>query len=278
MGISLTGAQRAEFESVGHLRLREASAPEAAIRLQERMWAELADDFGIDRGDPGTWRQPMQSLRRAKRDPLQGAVATDRLLGAIGALLGPIGWRPPSNWGVVLVTFPDRRPGEWTLPTTGWHFDFELDRNSTSLGGLFVFTFYSTVEARGGGTLIVEGSHRLLRRFHAELSPDERRAPHRELRRRLLRFDPWLRDLTGAGPTPPGNRIETFMREAREVRGIPLRVAELTGQPGDAILCHPLMLHAASQNRAETPRFMRSQRICEEHADALLVRPEAATR
>jgi ectoine hydroxylase-related dioxygenase (phytanoyl-CoA dioxygenase family) len=34
------------------------------------------------------------------------------------------------------------------------------------------------------------------------------------------------------------------------------------GEPGDVVLCHPLILHVAAQNASDTPRFMRSQRIC----------------
>lgn len=160
MDASLTDGQMSIFERKGYLRLPEAFAPEAAIQLQERMWTELREDFGIDRCDRRTWWQPMQSLHRAKRDPLQSAVTSDRLISAIRALLGPVRWRVPSNWGVVLVTFPNPGSGDWSLPTAGWHFDFELHRNAISLGGLFMFTFFSVVEARGGGTLIVEGSHR----------------------------------------------------------------------------------------------------------------------
>jgi len=263
MDAYLTDEQMGIFERKGYLYLSEAFAPEAAIQLQERMWTELREDFGIDRCDRRTWWQPRQSLHRAKRDPLQCAVASDRLLGAISALLGPVRWRVPSNWGVVLVTFPNPGSGDWSLPTAGWHFDFELHRNVTSLGGLFVFTFFSVVEACGGGTLIVEGSHRLLRQFHAELSPAEQQEPHRLVRRRFLRFDPWLKALTGTGPAPE-DRIAYFMQETREVRGVPVRVVELTGKPGDAVLCHPLILHVAAPNQLEVPRFMRSHRICEE--------------
>ena len=146
----LTTEQIAAFERHGYVRLREAFAHEAALRLQERMWAELREDFGIDRNDRHTWWQPLRSLHRVKRDPLQSAVATDRLIGAIDTLLGPVRWRVPSNWGLVLVTFPDHKRGEWSLPASGWHFDAELHRNATSLAGLVVFTFFSVVEPACG--------------------------------------------------------------------------------------------------------------------------------
>ena len=258
---ALSPEQVAAFEEHGHLRLGEAFSREIALQLQQRMWAELQEDFGIGRDDRRTWYQPRRSLRGAKWDPLQGAIATERLVGAIDALLGPVPWHMPSNWGVVLVTFPDQTEGEWTLPTSGWHYDFDIRDNATSLSGLIVFTFFSAVEPRGGGTLIVEGSHRLLRRFGEGLSPDDRRGDHRQLRRRFLQHDPWLNALAGGGPAPH-DRIGHFMGATQEVQGIPVRVTELTGQPGDAVLCHPLMLHVSAANRSDTPRFMRSQRIC----------------
>lgn len=258
---ALSAAQMAAFEERGHLRLREVFPRDVALQLQQRMWAELQADFGIDSENRDTWYQPQRSLRGAKWDPLQRAIATDALVGAIDALLGPGRWQLPTNWGVVLVTFPDRTRAEWTLPTSGWHYDFDLHDNATAPSGLQVFTFFSSVASRGGGTLIVEGSHRLLRRFSESLSPDERRSDHQALRRRFLRHDPWLRALAGARSAPE-DRIGYFMRETREVMGVPVRVVELTGEPGDATLCHPLMLHVSAPNLSDTPRFMRSQRIC----------------
>jgi hypothetical protein len=258
---ALSPAQVAAFEERGHVRLAGAFPPKVALQLQQRMWAELQEYFAIDREDRDTWCQPQRSLRGAKWDPLQRAIASDSLVGAIDEVLGPARWKLPTNWGVVLVTFPCRTRDEWTLPTSGWHYDFDLHDNASSPSGLLVFTFFSAVGARGGGTLIVEGSHRLLRRFAESLSPNERRAEHQVLRRRFLRHDPWLRALTEAGGAPR-DRIGYFMRETQEVRGVPVRVVELTGDPGDAILCHPLMLHVSAPNQSDTPRFMRSQRIC----------------
>ena len=263
---ALSDEQRTAFHEQGHVRLRAAYPREVALRIQANMWAELLEDFGIDESDRGTWYQPRRSLRRAKWDPLQAAIATDVLVGAIAALLRPASWRLPTNWGAVLITFPNRSRDDWGVPSDGWHYDFDAHENATSVRGLTVFTFFSTVEPRGGGTLIVEGSHLLLRRFVSSLPPDERRSDHQALRRRFLRHDPWLRALTGVAEPPP-DRIRRFMQEG-EAGTVPLRVVELTGDPGDVILCHPLMLHVSAQNGASVPRFMRSQRICAEGPNA----------
>jgi hypothetical protein len=47
------------------------------------------------------------------------------------------------------------------------------------------------------------------------------------------------------------------MESETVVEGVPLRVVELTGEPGDMVFCHPLMVHTAAPNRGLWPRFMR---------------------
>jgi hypothetical protein len=62
--------------------------------------------------------------------------------------------------------------------------------------------------------------------------------------------------LTGQAPSP-ADRIAAFMDRETNVEGVPLRVVELTGEPGDMVFCHPLMVHCSTQNRGTRPRFMR---------------------
>jgi ectoine hydroxylase-related dioxygenase (phytanoyl-CoA dioxygenase family) len=45
------------------------------------------------------------------------------------------------------------------------------------------------------------------------------------------------------------------MDRAAHVDGVDVRAVELTGEPGDVILMHPLMLHAGSRNCAAVPRL-----------------------
>ncbi|MBY0276392.1 phytanoyl-CoA dioxygenase family protein [Candidatus Binatia bacterium] len=258
---ALTAEQRASFAERGWLRLCEAFPRAAALQLQERLWDELREVHGIVRERRETFHQPRATLRCAKRDPLQHVIASEVLLGAIGELLDALPWRVPSNWGIVLTTFPDRTSAAWDVPASGWHYDFDLLENAPAPRGLQVFTFLGSVVARGGGTLVVEGSHRLAARFVESLSADDRTLDHQTLRRRFLRHDPWLRALTGREPAT-GDRVAQLMGSRHVRDGSALRVVELTGEPGDAILCHPLLLHVASRNAAEQPRFMRSQRIC----------------
>jgi hypothetical protein len=62
--------------------------------------------------------------------------------------------------------------------------------------------------------------------------------------------------LTGLAPSP-ADRAAAFMDGETTVEGVPLRVVELTGEPGDMVFCHPVMVHCVNQNRGARPRFMR---------------------
>ena len=65
---------------------------------------------------------------------------------------------------------------------------------------------------------------------------------------------PWLRDLWS--PPAGGDRIARFMRDGAVLAGVDLRVVELTGAVGDAVVFHPWLFHAPSPNRAREPRMM----------------------
>ncbi len=51
------------------------------------------------------------------------------------------------------------------------------------------------------------------------------------------------------------------MERGHALRGVTVRVRELTGRRGDVFLCHPWLLHAASANAGTAPRFARSKHL-----------------
>jgi hypothetical protein len=66
------------------------------------------------------------------------------------------------------VHFP--RPGApWLLPARSWHADYGWDFYPEPLFGVKVFAFVAEVGPRGGGTLVITGSHRVTARFAAAL-------------------------------------------------------------------------------------------------------------
>jgi hypothetical protein len=74
------------------------------------------------------------------------------------------------------------------------------------------------------------------------------------LRKALGAAHPWLRDLWSR-PTG-GDRIARFMRDGAVVDGVGLRVVELVGEAGDAVVFHPWLFHAPAPNRGLEPRMV----------------------
>jgi hypothetical protein len=77
--------------------------------------------------------------------------------------------------------------------------------------------------------------------------------------RTSLAAHPWLRGLWKPGDD--GDRIQRYMNDGTIIDGVPLRVIELTGEPGDVILMHSDTFHAAAPNRLTEPRMMLTEII-----------------
>jgi ectoine hydroxylase-related dioxygenase (phytanoyl-CoA dioxygenase family) len=134
----------------------------------------------------------------------------------------------------------------WTLPT-GWHTDSPR-LPSGERPGVQIFTFLEPVEAGGGGTLVVAGSHRLLNDGLARKPKDVNR---------LLRQQHFFRDLYAGRWRPTAQHA----LPCGQIGDVPLRVVELTGRPGDVWITDLRALHAPAPNAAEQPRIMVTHRF-----------------
>nr|WP_238345282.1 phytanoyl-CoA dioxygenase family protein [Actinopolymorpha cephalotaxi] len=169
---------------------------------------------------------------------------------ALDDLLGAENWQRPRRWGRPLVTFP-QSGDSWDVPYTSWHTD---GLGSTDdIQAVTIFTFLAPVRPGGGGTVVVAGSHRLVRQTVAAVGPDARLRSS-ELKARLASQDEWLRDLWTQGTVD--DRRRRYLHDGAVVDGVPLHVAELTGEPGDVILMNSRSLHAPAPNVSDTPRMM----------------------
>jgi hypothetical protein len=251
---TLTPADIRRFERDGYVIVRQAFSPDDGQDMERRWWRELAEAHGIRRDDRSSWRRLPGDLKAAKRDRSQAKILTSRVRGVLDDLLGPGAWPTPRDWGRPLVTFPE--PGAWDVPTALWHWDNVCDLHLDRPRALFAVAFIGSVAPRGGGTLILSGSPRLLIQQAQRLPAGRRPGSITEERDRFHRSEPWLMALTGQAPSP-ADRIAAFMAGETIVDGVPLRVVELTGEPGDMVFCHPLMVHCAAPNRGTWPRFMR---------------------
>lgn len=235
---------RDHFEEHGYVRLDRAFA-ETAPGMAAALWAELSRRHGIERARPATWTvvepRGLGGLR-----PAFAALATPAVVAAIDELAGAD--RPePFSWGDPLVTFPEA--GGWDVPAGGWHLDFPA-RSALRLKWL---GYLEPVAAGGGGTVVLDGSHRLVANLLRDLNPaDPGRSP--AVRDAIFGAHPWLRDLRRPGD--PAGRIARLMRQGADIDGVRARVVELTGEPGDVVFLHPHLFHAPAPNRSAAPRLM----------------------
>jgi hypothetical protein len=253
----LSDVQKSEFEQVGVVRLTEVFSESAAQRMCQQVWDLLAKKYGIRPDDPATWtlRQPtgFQALTRSRAFDL---IAGRLLVNALDQILGDHAWREPEHWGAPLVTFPGHAP-EWQVPHNHWHLDFPARGRTHPLPGVRILAFITPAASRGGGTLVVEGSHTLVARLVTVGGAGQGHST--EVRRVLARVSKWFRDLWSDGDNH--ERIQRFMIAGGVVDDVPVRVIELTGSPGDIILMHPWALHAPSPNCGTTPRIMVSHSV-----------------
>jgi hypothetical protein len=251
---TLTSADIQRFERDGYVVVRQAFPRADGLAMERQWWSELEEAHGIRRDDRTSWHQITGDLKAAKRDPLQARILTGRVRGVFDDLLGESAWSPPRNWGRSLVTFPGR--GTWEVPARHWHWDNPCELHLDHPRALFVVSFIGSVGPQGGGTLILSGSPRLLIQQERRIPASQRHGLGAMPWERFHRSHPWLMALTGLAPSP-ADRIAAFMDTETIVDGVPLRVVELTGEPGDMVFCHPVMVHCVAPNRGARPRFMR---------------------
>jgi hypothetical protein len=223
--------------------------------MVEAVWAGLATR-GVERGRRDTWPVGLvsknQGLRKGRVfDAFGTAPATVAL---VDGLLGPGHWHDEAAWGPALVTFPE--PGPWVVPHKVWHLDLPGRGDPDRQHVVRLFGYVSDVVPGGGGTLVVEGSHELVRRMVAA-APGRDAGSSSEVRKRLVAEHPWFRALCSeAGKAGAGGRVRQFMTDGDEIDGVRVRVAELTADAGDVVVMQPWTMHNFSMNCADEPRFM----------------------
>ena len=142
--------------------------------------------------------------------------------------------------------------GKWEVPRSIWHLDMP---RSAAMGapGPEMFTFVNKVEPKGGGTLVLAGSHHLLN--------DVEYLSSKNVKRRLKRHT-YFRELTGKGVDDRSR----FMEEVGNIDNVPVKVVELTGDPGDVYFVDLRLLHSLGANTSDQPRMMIAQRMPKQEA------------
>lgn len=196
----------------------------------------------------------LQKIRRGDPPPSESPV----IHAALEGIFGSGQWRPPRDWGQALVSFPTSTP--WGLPAHVWHLDHSYHYPRERIWGINLFLFVADTRPRGGGTLVVKSSHRVVDRFVGSVDG----LAHKKmkvLRKQFNARSPWFTELSDTKAPPADDRVTRFMDTDTEVDGVPVRVEELTGRAGEAILCHPWLVHCGSPNTGDEPRMTRACRV-----------------
>lgn len=250
------------FRTTGLLHLQQAVGAEVLEPMVDRVWQLMAQQ-GLSRDDPGSWAtvdayfgirgvQKLQHLRNESHGPEQVPVVRD----ALDQIFAGQRTRA-DHWGQALVTLPVM-DADWLLPGNVWHFDHRC-RRPGEISGVNVFLLMDDVLPGGGGTVVLRNAPLLMDAYLAQCQPDDDSLSAQN--KRFLRFDPWLTGLKCDQTARSLKRNEIYMNTDTEVRGVPVRIVELTGGAGDVFVTHPALLHAPAMNVGSRPRLMRTQRI-----------------
>ncbi|MCF6525261.1 phytanoyl-CoA dioxygenase family protein [Streptomyces sp. JJ36] len=224
----LSEEQVETFVRDGFVALRGVVPAELAEQCQDALWKAVQAVAGCKREDPATWDRPVVRLDQLASEPFRAAAGQPALHEAFDQLVGQGRWQPLRALGTWPVRFPsEEEPGD-----DGWH----LEASFAGQAG------ENRVNLRSRGRAL------LLLFLFSEIGPDD--APTRVRTGSHLDVPPLLADAGEEG------------REWFELCGeaVPASadrpVALATGSPGDVLLCHPFLVHAAQPHRGTVPRFL----------------------
>ena len=259
----LTHEERETFTDWGFVKI-EGLIPREVVDPIREMVTERLRGHGFWRG--GSWAAPADSdadkkLRTAIKQISRNLksfrpILTDKVMSYARDLVSgeelelspPITqllFTPPHSY---VMNHDGRWNGEWEVPRSVWHLDVP---RSAAVGppGPEMFTFLNKVEPKGGGTLVLAGSHRLLN--------DVEYLSSKGVEKKLKRHA-YFRELTGKRD---GDDRSRFLEQVGDIDGIPVQVVELTGDPGDVYFVDLRLLHSLGANTSDQPRMMIAQRL-----------------
>ncbi|EED81036.1 predicted protein [Postia placenta Mad-698-R] len=233
------------FMENGYVVIKQGFTKEKAAEWTKNMWTRL----GLDPNDKSTWDRERIHMPWHKRESV--ATFAPKAWDAIQDLLGGEERidEQSSSWGdsfIVNLGTPELEgPDKHVAPKEldNWHVDgdFFVHFLDSPEQALLVIPLYSDIKPRGGGTYI---------------SPDgvDLIAPY-------LAAHPEGVLPTGLSFTPSTSTCAEpkddphYWSHLKEIKRC-TRFVEVTGEIGDVVLMHPLMLHSASKNHLREARVI----------------------
>jgi len=249
----LTAEQRQAFADDGLMKIPQAILADEARTMATRISDYLTTEESIRRNASQAWlAERPAGLRVLTKAGAFDAAAAESVETALAEIYGPGRYPRPRNGGRALVTHKVSEKS-WDVPADGWHVDAWPEPNGEEPHGVTVFTVLAPLRPQGGGTLILAGSYRLLGGSIAAMV-GKRRLP--AARKELGQRHPWLAELWGADNGSGVDRRQRFMDEGAVLDGVPVRVVEVTGEPGDVVVMRSDMFHTVAPNCLDESRMM----------------------
>ena len=244
----LTQHQKETFETKGLIRLDGFLSQDSVAAAQNFIFG-LAEKEGL--WCDGAWQVEKMPDRPKFTKPMHkeelSTLITRELLAVTDAL---VDGQPLDETALLKpsLLFTPPQAVEWSVPSRAWHLD--MPRLPTpGLSGVQMFTFLDTVIPKGGGTLVVTGSHRLLNNTGKYVRS-------RDVKEMLLK-ETYFQHLMSKDFLDR----ERFLTVPDKLGDVALMVEELHGEPGDVFLMDIRLLHTGSPNAAKIPRLMVTARL-----------------
>lgn len=243
---ALTPEQVDFFMEHGYVIIKQAFTREQAADFTKEMWIRL----GMDPNDKSTWTQERTNMPVTKR--VRVSEFAPKAWEAITELCGGEDRVDveASTWGdsfIVNLGTPalEGAPPVPPLALDNWHVDgdFFVHFLDSPEQALLVIPLFSDIVPGGGGTYIATDGIDIIARYLAD---------HPE---GVVPEDRTFRPAYLPGPAEQHVGHPGFWSHMEEIKRC-TRFVELTGETGDVVLMHPLMMHSASKNVRRLPRVI----------------------
>ncbi|KAI0344230.1 hypothetical protein BDW22DRAFT_1427864 [Trametopsis cervina] len=240
----LTDEQVDFFMENGYIILKQAFTKAKAEQWQENLWLRL----DMDPEDKSTWTKERVHMPVHRREKV--ADFAPRAWAAIKDLLGGEDRidEQASSWGdsfIVNLGTPETEGATPAHPSDldNWHCDgdFFVHYLDSPEQALLVIPIFSDIKPTGGATYIAPDGIDMIAKYLAA-HPEGVIPENRTFRSSLY--------TTGKLEEHP-----SFWSHLKEIKRCQ-KFVEVTGEVGDVVLLHPLMLHSASKNNLRIPRVI----------------------
>ena len=235
------------FARRGLIKVPSVFDHQKAEQIQEELWRRFSN-WGIERGQPETW-ESMSELS------LRGLMKATRKVAGLSSIYSTDVERIAQTLtnesdfdrakALLLLTFSHQHQyiGHERVPRSMWHSDTP-NLPGSGVSGVIVLGFINKVEAKGGGTMVIAGSHRLFESSSSAISS--------KIAKRKLKRHPYFRNLF----SKQAENRSSFLEEPGYIGDVELQIEELTGEPGDAYFVNGSILHTICRNFNHEPRMM----------------------